>query len=137
LKARRSAWLRYWLPPLAVAAALFVQSSLPAPTLLPLTGFRASDKAAHAAVYGLLAWLLFRAFRGARGMTLVAAARRAFLLAALYGITDELHQGLVPSRSMDLADWLADAAGAATVFLALPAARRTRGLGGTSAPPPG
>ena len=122
MQRRASDFFRYWLPPALWAAAIFIQSSfraLPHPEL----GFRVSDKVAHAVVYAALAWLVLRALRGAQGMPLSRAAWWAFCAAVLYGATDELHQGLVPSRSMDWGDWIADAAGAATVFLA-PAAGR-------------
>lgn len=36
------------------------------------------------------------------------AVAYAFLLGSLYGITDELHQAFVPTRSCDPMDWLVD-----------------------------
>lgn len=36
------------------------------------------------------------------------AVAYAFLLGSLYGVTDELHQALVPTRSCDPMDWLVD-----------------------------
>jgi VanZ family protein len=129
VKPERRRFLLYWLPPLGWAATIFVQSSFRV-AIDPPSGFELSDKALHAAVYALLAWLLLRALLGARHMALARAAWWAFLVSALYGATDELHQGLVPSRTMEWGDWLADVAGAATVFLLLPvvwAAARFRG----------
>lgn len=129
-------FLWYWVPPLAGAAAIFVQSSFRMP-IQPPSGFGLGDKVLHAGVYAVLAWLTYRAFRGARGMPPLRAAWWAFALTALYGATDEIHQGLVPSRTMELGDWIADMAGAATVFLALPGRRVLRPFVGTPPAPPG
>lgn len=39
-----------------------------------------------------------------------------FLLTALYGVTDEIHQFFVPGREMHFGDWLLDVVGALIVF---------------------
>jgi len=60
-------------------------------------------KAAHIVVYAALTWLLWRALaRGGQPPARVACA--AFALAALYGLTDELHQAFVPGREATLLD---------------------------------
>jgi VanZ family protein len=69
------------------------------------------DKAAHAAVYGVLAGLLLWAARPAHVWALVAWA----VVAALYGASDELHQSFVPGRSCDAWDWASDTAGVTLV----------------------
>jgi len=61
------------------------------------------DKVAHFLAYALLG-LLFR-----RGL---GSCRPAFLLAALYGVVDEGHQGFVPGREVSFWDLLADFLGA-------------------------
>ena len=61
-----------------------------------------SDKALHLGVYALLGYLL------ARGLT---SFGWAWGIAALYGISDELHQSYVPGREADVFDWMADAVG--------------------------
>ena len=38
----------------------------------------------------------------------------AVLFVSLFGITDELHQGSTPGRSVEVADWVADTLGAIT-----------------------
>jgi len=68
------------------------------------------DKAAHFAVFGALATSMVRlAWFGRRGWrgTLAAAG-----LAMLFGATDEWRQSWTPGRSVELADWIADALGA-------------------------
>ncbi len=65
------------------------------------------DKVAHFSVYGLLATLVCRQGRGWR------AALWALLAVSAFGASDEWHQSFVPGRSTELADWIADTAGAA------------------------
>src|SRR5688572_2971072 len=73
-----------------------------------------SDKLIHAAVYAGLAVLLVRALAGGwRQPVGVPTALLAAAVAVVYGITDEVHQYFVPLRTMDAADIVADAAGAA------------------------
>lgn len=70
------------------------------------------DKVAHATVFGILALLLLygdRFPRGWRGLLWVGVA-------FLYGITDEIHQSFVPSRTVDVYDGLADLVGALVAF---------------------
>ena len=66
------------------------------------------DKAAHFAVFGLLATLVARAgFRGNRIWW-------AVLIVSLFAFTDEWHQGSTPGRYMEVYDWVADTLGAIT-----------------------
>jgi len=63
------------------------------------------DKAGHAAVFGLLATLIARTQPLSRWWVGVLGA-------ALYGLADEFRQSFTPGRSVEVADWCADAAGA-------------------------
>jgi VanZ family protein len=98
-------------------AVIFVLSSLP--DVGPLPG-GVSDKTAHFAGYAILGALVLRALAAARwsGVTW-SAAGRAWVISALYGITDELHQSFVDHRTPTVDDWLADAAGAAAAVIAI------------------
>lgn len=89
----------------------FVFSSMSA---LPAPAGLISDKWEHSLSFGLLSTLVLRALAGARlnGVT-AGRAVAAALIAAAYGASDEWHQAFVPSRSSDVADLVADAAGAA------------------------
>jgi VanZ family protein len=92
-----------FVPALLWAAAIFglsSQSALPGPPL-PVAG---ADKLAHAGEYAVLVLLLLAADRGRRPWFWAAVA-------ILYGVSDELHQLLVPRRHADLLDLLADSAG--------------------------
>ena len=102
-----------WLPALLWMVVIFVLSSQ--------SGLRVSDDAAvdkplrvaaHLGSYALLAGLLLLALdRGARPTLRRVAV--AFAVAALYGVSDEVHQSLVPDRTGRAEDVLVDALGAA------------------------
>ncbi|MDS0259428.1 VanZ family protein [Haloarcula sp. S1CR25-12] len=105
------------LPAVGFAALLLVVSLLPAPetggpTPAPL-GI-ALDKWVHAGSYGVLAFLL----SWGRGSRTVAATAVLAALAVGYGVGIELLQTLVPSRSLSVADVLANAVGAVLGALA-------------------
>jgi VanZ family protein len=105
LSAAKKLWLT--APPIVHALALFILSAQPK---LPETP--GGDKLAHFAAYALLALLVARAFGGStslRGLRLFAIAS---IVAALYGVSDEIHQSFVPGRDASVEDALADAAGA-------------------------
>jgi hypothetical protein len=70
------------------------------------------DKLAHATTFGVLAVLWNGVFRGRRPWLVLA-------LVALTGACDEIHQIWLPGRSADIADVLADVAGAGLVLAAL------------------
>lgn len=111
-------FLRYHLPPLLWAAALFAASSFPGDELPPIVG-RVWDKLLHAAAFGIFALLIDRSLRHqSRWPSLRSRSIPvAILLATLYGVTDELHQMLVPGRYVSVLDVVADAVGAALALL--------------------
>ncbi len=105
-------------------AAIFVASSIPNLERIP-GGF--SDKSAH---FWASAGLGALALRAAAGATWRAVSGRtaamAWLIAAIYAITDEWHQAFVPGRSPSWADWVADALGAAVAVIVILAIGRAR-----------
>ena len=106
---------------------LSAQSSLPRLT----NRFGAVQSlAGHVVEYAVLALLLQRAVVGshpaAKGPAFGHAARWAFVIAVAYGITDELHQRLVPGRHMDPFDLLTDAAAASAALWIAGVARGRR-----------
>lgn len=112
-----------WGPAVLYAALIFTVSSIPlrnAPVL-----WKSQDKAAHFAEYAVLAALLVRAL--APGRRILAAAAAALLASCVLGALDEVHQALVPNRTPDVWDAVADAIGsslgAAFAVLALWAGR--------------
>lgn len=115
-------WWLYVFPPLVWAGGLFGLSSITFPPdssndWLGFSDLVFNDKAMHALLYAVFALLIFRAFRGRERLPAWRAALLAFLLAAAYGVTDEIHQFFVPGRECDLADWLADLIGASVVVV--------------------
>jgi VanZ family protein len=109
--------LALWAPVVGYMAAVFYASSL---SVLPTLANRVSDKLEHAVAYGLLAALLVRALAGGlRRPIALSVAILAVVIAACYGISDEIHQHFVPHRSMDPYDLLADTTGAVSAAGAL------------------
>lgn len=107
---RTQMFLFYWLPVILYCLLIFVQSSYPVTDSLPL--FPHADKLAHTGAYALLGFLFYRAYLttgiGKRAMALLILS---VLSASAYGISDEIHQFFVPSRTADIMDVLADATG--------------------------
>ena len=78
-----------------------------------------ADKQAHAFTYGVLAVLCLMGLTGWRWRRVAGASLLgAFVIAVVYGVSDEFHQSFVPGRSPDVADVVADAAGAALALTA-------------------
>lgn len=85
------------------------QSNVPTvETTLPV------DKAAHFVMYGVLGYL------ATSGWLKTHQPRRllwVLLLAMAVGAADETHQRVVPNRSSDIMDWIADVTGITVVAL--------------------
>lgn len=92
---------------MALIFALSAQSKLP--ELIP--GLPALEEiGGHLSEYAILALLLWWALRGTGTRY---PATWSLVSAALYGITDEVHQSFVPGRTMSVSDLLVDLIGAA------------------------
>lgn len=100
--------VRRWWPPVAWAALVLLLNSIPG-SALP-AGAPGTDKVGHVLLYGILGVLATRAaLREARGWRAIAPVLFAI---ALFSAVDELHQTLVPGRSPEIRDWIADVVGA-------------------------
>ncbi|MGB5985812.1 MAG: VanZ family protein [Desulfobacterales bacterium] len=128
-----------WLPLIAYCLLIFVQSSLPVSEDLPT--WPLSDKLLHLGGYALLGILFYRALST---LSWAAQGRRqiwaAIIATGLYGISDELHQGFVASRTADSLDALMDILGGALGVMILHAgqawlARRTPKVAALTSPP--
>ena len=107
---RDRVWL--WAPVVLYMGLIFGLSSISHPPELPAGS--GSDKYVHAALYAGLSALWIRARAGGwlTPVTLGIAVS-AVMFSTAYGITDELHQFLVPPRQVEVLDVAADAIGAA------------------------
>jgi VanZ family protein len=120
-----------WAPALLWSAVIFGLSSIPGKDLPQLPGWWSADKFVHGGVYGVLGAFLWLGLRTtwARESGLAWQTIAAALGAALYGITDEMHQSFTPGRSPDVFDVLADFVGGllgALACVAIVARRRAR-----------
>jgi len=73
-----------------------------------------TDKLIHFAEFGLLCLMICWTIASIPIKSYILFCSLSIGIASLYGLTDELHQYLVPGRSMDVFDWAADIAGAVT-----------------------
>jgi len=110
--------IRVWLPVLAWAAAIFILSSMPDHVFGPL-GHKVTRKIGHVVEYFLLAFLIHsacvRTFTRGRALTTMVTG----LLPLVYALSDEFHQGFVPSRICDIRDVAVDMSGVIIFFIIL------------------
>lgn len=114
-----------WIPAIAWAGLIFAFSAQPNLRFVPDAGLDfLVRKAGHMAVFGTLALLLWRA------VATTTVWRRpwawALLLAVLYAITDEFHQGFVAGRHPSPVDVGIDATGALIAVVAVGSVRARR-----------
>ena len=107
-----------WFPAIGWAGLIFALSAQPNLRFVPDAGLDfLVRKAGHMAVFGILALLAWRA------LATTTAWRRpwapALVFAALYAITDELHQGFVAGRRPSPVDVGIDATGALIAIVAV------------------
>lgn len=76
-----------------------------------------ADKLGHALLYGLLAAAALPALAPSRRRPTWRTGILVVLVCLLYGVSDELHQAMVPGRDPSLGDLIADTAGAAAVVV--------------------
>ena len=98
-----------WLPVIAYCWLIYWQSSHV--TLKAVSAVDYFDKAIHLVVYAVLGILLYRALACGRRDRPFGCMFLSFLLASVYGLSDEIHQYFVPFRQADLWDVLADCLG--------------------------
>ncbi len=111
MKTAQRTFFIYWLPVIALCAAIVVQSSFPPPNLG--LSFPLKDKVMHLVAYGLLAVLFYRACRVTwpERLSPVQLLVISVLFASLFGVSDEFHQSFVAARQADALDGVADVAG--------------------------
>lgn len=110
-------FLRLWLPVFLWAGFIFYLSGIPQLA----TPFGIWDlilrKIAHIAEYFILAYLLYRAFKGSFNLTSFYLILWPFILSFLYAISDEIHQAYIPSRNASPADVFIDTLGIIAFYI--------------------
>ena len=107
--------LQRWGPALMLMLAIFLFSNTPSTEIPNLGGWdRLVKKGGHMLGYALLALTLLRGLGPADWRNILFA----FIGAALYAASDELHQSFVPGRHAALVDVAIDSLGAALGLLA-------------------
>ena len=77
-------------------------------TNVPIESLTGADKLTHAGMYGVAAYM----WRSSIRSDSEAASWWVVLAIGVLGAIDEWHQMIVPGRSADVRDWLADVTGA-------------------------
>jgi VanZ family protein len=122
-----------WVPAVAWAGLIFVASAQQNLTFVPDSDIDfVVRKTGHMVVFGILALLTWRALAATTSLRRPWAW--AVVLAVLYAVTDELHQGGVAGRSASAVDVAIDAAGV-LVAVALVGFVASRRRGRSGAPP--
>jgi VanZ family protein len=97
------------------------------PVKAPFSGF---DKLAHLGIFGVWGALLAWGLSDPDGPPRAGRLLPAFLIGALGGALDEVHQIFVPGRSAEVGDAAADLIGAAAGILVIAWILRRRNRGG-------
>lgn len=103
--------LKYWLPPIVWAGLIFFFSSLPSVKTMEIywQDFLIK-KTGHMIEYGILAVLLYRAFKNSN-LAKSEALFFSLLITVLYAATDEIHQSFTPGREPAVRDVVFDIIG--------------------------
>ncbi|MEW6097246.1 MAG: VanZ family protein [bacterium] len=101
---------RYWFIAGIYMGVIFITSSIPGEALPEI---RIWDKFLHLVEFGILSWLLGKAFRTSQKKIFIKqSAVLSIIITIFYGITDEIHQSLVSSRYPEYYDGVFDGIGA-------------------------
>lgn len=115
---------KFWLPVIVYCILIFVYSSIPQPIPVRIE-IPFFDKLLHAVEYGILSYLLIRAFVGSEAkLKKSTVIILSIVLATLYGASDEFHQLFVKNRTSDILDLLSDCTGATIVGLIMGLTKR-------------
>lgn len=105
-------FIKYQFPAIGWALLIFIGSSIPS-KYFPASKIFSYDKLIHIVLFFIFGVLVYRAFTPFNDQNGVKKSRLIFsiLIVVGYGIFDEFHQGLVPGRSLDFYDGVADTVG--------------------------
>jgi VanZ family protein len=104
--------------PLLYMALIWTLSSHPADAIVntPFSFDALMKESLHLIEFAILYWLISFAFM-AQGKWSEKASLFAAIVAILYGLTDEIHQSFVPSRSATVIDFVKDTIGVTVSYL--------------------
>lgn len=105
-------FFRYQFPAILWAVLIFVGSAIPSRYFPTLKIFH-YDKLIHVVLFLVLGIFVYRALSSIRQNYTFNWGQAFFSIAVvmLYGVLDEMHQGFVPGRSVDVWDATADTIG--------------------------
>lgn len=108
----KNRFIRYHLPPFIWALLIMIASSIPADKL-PNVQIFGWDKIAHVCVFFIFGLLILRSLyhrkKTINSKKQIAILTLVFVLS--FGIFDEVFQSLIPGRTSDIYDLIADAVG--------------------------
>ncbi|HBL52297.1 MAG: hypothetical protein A3D24_00830 [Candidatus Blackburnbacteria bacterium RIFCSPHIGHO2_02_FULL_39_13] len=111
---------KFWIPVLFWAGVIYSFSTL---QVEPASTISWQDfvvkKSAHLVEYAILFLLSYRALLNTTKLSRTKSAFIAFLIALLYGASDEIHQSFTPGRGPNVRDVLIDGLGAGIAWFGL------------------
>ncbi|MGM7721833.1 VanZ family protein [Metabacillus sp. Hm71] len=104
--------------PFLYMALIWILSSNPADAIVktPFSFDALLKESLHLIEFAILYWLLVFAFMAHHKWS-ERASLAAAIIAILYGLTDEIHQSFVPSRSATVIDFIKDTIGVTVSYL--------------------
>jgi len=105
-------FLKYQFPAIGWALLIFIGSSIPA-KYIPSHKIFTYDKLIHITLFSIFGILVYRAIQSKELIKSFSWVRVFFSISVviLYGVLDEMHQGSVPGRTLDIWDAVADTVG--------------------------
>ena len=97
--------MKHWITAILCAAFIFYLSGRQS---LGVPLFPYADKILHIIAYAVLAFFISRALCKAHSVGYFNIILMGMFITGIYGLTDEVHQLFVPTRSADPFDLLAD-----------------------------
>ncbi len=109
---KNNSFPRYHLPTLIWGIIIFVVSSIPSDKIPNIQIF-GIDKLLHILTFFIFGIFIYRSIYFSKGtkLSFTKIATYVILIIAIVGILDELYQGLIPGRSTDFFDLVADIIG--------------------------
>lgn len=103
---------RYHLPPFIWGLIIFIVSSIPSDKIPNIQIF-GIDKIVHIFAFFVFGYLVFRSINYSKGVnySFKKIATYVIIIVAIFGVIDELYQGLIPGRTTDFFDFVADLIG--------------------------